>query len=179
MKFSKTPIDGVFIIGQDRKEDDRGYFARTFCVDEFASNGLPVDFPQHNVSFNRLKGTLRGMHFQVCAHDEPKVVRCTRGSIFDVVIDLRPESATYCKWYGVTLDDETCHAIYISPGLAHGFQTLCDDAELLYLMGKRYAPAAASGVRFDDPVFAVEWPLPVTRISRQDLEFVPFERAYK
>jgi dTDP-4-dehydrorhamnose 3,5-epimerase len=177
MKFSSTPIDGVVLIGLDRKEDERGYFARTFCVDEFAANGLPVSFPQHNVSFNRLKGTLRGMHFQTPPHDEPKVVRCTRGSVFDVVVDLRPGSVTYCKWYGVILDAEIGNAIYIPPGLAHGFQTLCDDAELLYLMGKRYAPAAATGVRFDDPALAIEWPLPVTRISKQDLEFAPFERA--
>jgi dTDP-4-dehydrorhamnose 3,5-epimerase len=149
-------------------EDDRGYFARTFCVREYADHGLETRFVQHNTSYSSVRGTLRGMHFQRAPHGEVKVVSCLKGAIWDVIIDLRPDSPTYCRWEGFELTAENRRQIYIPVGFAHGFQTLCGDTETGYLISAFYAPTAASGVRYNDPIFAIDWPLPITAISEKD-----------
>jgi dTDP-4-dehydrorhamnose 3,5-epimerase len=138
--------------------DERGWFARTFDADEFRSRGMSPEVVQCNASFNARRGTLRGMHYQADPHGESKLVRCVRGSIFDVAVDLRGDSPTYRGWHGVELSAENRVAFYIPAGLAHGFQTMSDDAEVIYQMGHSYVPDAARGVRWDDPAFAIEWP---------------------
>jgi len=178
MRFSQTPLEGVWVIELEKLGDARGWFARTFDADEFARRGMDATVAQCNASFNAREGTLRGMHYQAEPHGEPKLVRCVRGSIYDVAVDLRPGSATYCQWHGVELSAENRRAYYIPAGLAHGFQTLSDDCEVLYQMGSRYVPDAARGVRFDDPAFAIDWPLPageliVSERDRSYPDFVP------
>jgi dTDP-4-dehydrorhamnose 3,5-epimerase len=158
MRFLETPLNGAWVIDLDLLGDERGWFARTFDAGEFAARGLNPDVVQCNASFNARRGTLRGMHYQAEPHGESKLVRCVRGAIFDVAVDLREGSPTLRRWHGVELSAENRLAFYIPPGLAHGFQTLCDDAEVLYQMGSPYVPEAARGVRFDDPAFAIRWP---------------------
>ncbi len=158
MRFMQTPLPGAWVIELEELGDERGWFARTFDAEEFESRGLNPAVVQCNASFNARRGTLRGMHYQGEPHGESKVVRCVRGAIFDVAVDLRPDSPTYRGWHGVELSSETRRAFYIPAGLAHGFQTLTDDAEVLYQMGHRYVPEAARGVRWDDPAFAIDWP---------------------
>jgi dTDP-4-dehydrorhamnose 3,5-epimerase len=158
MRFIQTPLPGAWLIELDPLGDERGWFARTFDADEFAQRGLNPDVAQCNASFNVKRGTLRGMHYQTDPHGEPKLVRCARGAIFDVAIDLRPDSATRARWHGVELSAENRRAFYIPAGLAHGFQTLTGDCEVYYQMGRRYVPEAARGVRWNDPAFAIEWP---------------------
>jgi dTDP-4-dehydrorhamnose 3,5-epimerase len=138
--------------------DERGFFARIWSADELAANGLDTHLSQCSLSRNTTAGTLRGLHFQQPPHAEVKLVRCTRGSLFDVVVDLRPESATYCQWIGVELDAREARALYIPKGCAHGFQTLEDETDVLYMISDPYVPSAASGVRWNDPVFAIDWP---------------------
>lgn len=176
MRFRPLEIAGVVLVEQDRREDDRGFFARTFCRDEFAAAGLPVHFPQCNTSFNARRGTVRGMHFQRPPHEEPKLVRCTRGAIFDAVVDLRPESPTYLAWLGVELSADNGHALYVPPGFAHGFQTLADATDVLYHMGEVFHPDAAGGIRWDDPAVGVRWPLPVSVISERDATYPEWVR---
>ena len=171
MVFNKLPLDGLYLIDLNRLEDERGFFARTFCEKEFEKNGLHSKFPQSNISFNLKKGTIRGMHFQIAPHEEIKIVRCTRGAIFDVVVDLRPTSITYKKWFGVELSDSNRSMLYIPEGFAHGFQTLADQTELFYQMSTAYIPDAARGVRWDDPLLQIQWPLPVSIISQKDLTY--------
>ncbi|HUR86496.1 MAG TPA: dTDP-4-dehydrorhamnose 3,5-epimerase [Solirubrobacteraceae bacterium] len=172
MRFEPTPLAGVWILEPDRIEDERGHFARTYDRDEFADRGLDPAVVQCNTSFNARAGTLRGMHLQTSPHGEPKLVRCTRGAIFDVVVDLRPGSPTHKAWFGTELSASNGRALYVPEGLAHGFQTLRDASEVLYMMGHEYAAEAASGVRWDDTAFAIEWPAADKRvISARDRAF--------
>ncbi len=171
MIFSETALAGAFLIELDRRKDERGYFARSFCVQEFADHGLPTGVLQCNVSFNLTRGTLRGMHFQRTPLAEAKLVRCTRGAIYDVIVDLRQESSTYCRWYGVELTEENGSALFIPEGFAHGFQTLADSSEVFYQMFTGYSAEHADGVRWNDPAFGISWPLPVGTIAEKDRSF--------
>ncbi|MDX2157749.1 MAG: dTDP-4-dehydrorhamnose 3,5-epimerase [Hyphomicrobiaceae bacterium] len=168
MQFKPLALGGSWLIEPEPFRDERGAFMRTFCEAEFGSLGLVDRFPQHSLSVSHRRGTLRGLHFQRCPHAEVKVVRCVGGVIFDVIVDLRPESATYRQWVGVELSAANGRAIYVPEGFAHGCQTLTDDAVVCYLISSPYEPDAASGVRFDDPVLAIGWPLPVSSISERD-----------
>jgi len=174
MRFSETELSGVYLIELELSEDERGSFARSYCGDEFAEAGIDFSIAQANISFNNFAGTIRGMHYQERPFEESKVVRCTRGTIFDVVLDLRPESNTYCQWFGVGLDSENRSALLVPAGCAHGFQTLSDSTEVHYLMSESYRPDAAAGIRFDDPVFGVEWPMTVSSISDRDRHWPDF-----
>jgi dTDP-4-dehydrorhamnose 3,5-epimerase len=158
MRFLETPLAGAWILELDLHADERGWFGRTFDAQEFQARGLDPAVAQCSLSFNRRRGTLRGMHYQAEPYGEPKLVRCVRGAIFDVAVDLRPRSPTACRWHGLELSAENRRAFYIPPGLAHGFQTLTDDCEVLYQIAQRYVPEAARGVRWDDPAFAIQWP---------------------
>jgi dTDP-4-dehydrorhamnose 3,5-epimerase len=158
MRFVETPLSGVIVIEPERLSDERGWFARSFDRDEFAARGMNPEVIQTNASFNARAGTVRGMHYQAEPHGETKVVRCVRGAIFDVAVDLRPDSPTRNRWHGVELSEENGLALYIPAGLAHGFQSLRDGSEVHYLMGSPYLPDAARGVRWDDPAFGIEWP---------------------
>jgi dTDP-4-dehydrorhamnose 3,5-epimerase len=171
MKFEETAITGVWLIELDRREDSRGFFARTFCEREFAEHGLLTRFVQCNLSSNRQRGTLRGMHFQNEPKPEVKLVRCIRGSVWDVVIDLRPESPTYCNWLRFELTAADGQALYIPAGIAHGFQTLEDNTDLYYHMGEFYEPTLAAGVRWNDPAFKIEWPIGDPILSDRDAAY--------
>jgi dTDP-4-dehydrorhamnose 3,5-epimerase len=160
VKFIETPLPGAWVIELERIADERGWFARTFDAEEFRARGLNADVVQCNASFNARRDTLRGMHYQAQPHGESKLVRCVRGAVFDVAVDLRPDSPTYRDWHGVELGAENGLAFYIPAGLAHGFQTLTEDSEVLYQMGHHYVPEVALGVRWDDPAFGIEWPEP-------------------
>jgi dTDP-4-dehydrorhamnose 3,5-epimerase len=166
--FTETPIAGAFTIDVERHEDDRGFFARTFCEDELRALGLESRVAQCNVSWNRSRGTLRGLHYQAAPHEETKIVRCTRGAIWDVVVDLRAGSTTRLQWTAVELTAENRRSLYIAAGLAHGFITETDDTEVLYMMGTAYVAGAARGVAWDDPAFGIRWPLEPVVISDRD-----------
>lgn len=172
MKFTPLPLEGAFVIEPEPIADERGFFARTFCRKEFAAHGLNPDLVQCSVSFNKKKGTLRGMHFQKNPHEESKVVRCTMGAIYDVIIDLRPVSPTFKRWVGIELSAVNCKMIYAPQGFAHGFQTLEDNTEVFYQTSEYFHRESASGVRADDPCFSIEWPLAVSSISRRDLSYL-------
>jgi dTDP-4-dehydrorhamnose 3,5-epimerase len=176
MKLVKTPLAGAWVIELERIEDERGWFARTFDADELASHGIDPTVVQCNASFNLRRDTLRGMHYQAEPHGEPKLVRCVRGAVFDVAVDLRRDSPTCCRWHGVELSAENGRSFYIPSGMAHGFQTLVDDTEVLYQMGHRYVPDAARGVRFDDPAFGIRWPEPEGErvVSERDASYPDF-----
>jgi dTDP-4-dehydrorhamnose 3,5-epimerase len=152
----------------ERHPDERGFFARTFCANEFASRGLNPKLVQCSISFNARKGTLRGLHYQVAPHGEAKLVRCTRGAIYDVIVDLRANSPTLRLWIGVELTDQKRNMVYIPEGCAHGFLTLADESEVFYQMSEFYAPESARGVRWDDPAFRIDWPGKVEVISERD-----------
>lgn len=169
MRIEPLPLKDAALIRLQRHEDERGFFARSFCAAEFAAAGLPTDWPQHNISFNRQAGTIRGLHYQIPPHEEPKVIRCTAGAIFDVIVDLRAGSPSWGRWFGAELSARNGDALYAPAGFAHGFQTLCDDSEVCYLMGTAFVPSAAGGIRFDDPRLAIAWPLAVSSISDRDL----------
>jgi dTDP-4-dehydrorhamnose 3,5-epimerase len=171
MIFTETALKGAYVIDLKTIEDERGFFARSFCRNEFAAYGLKTEVAQCNVSFNKNKGTLRGMHFQLQPKAEAKLVRCTRGEIFDVIIDLRPDSPTYCQWVSVELNADNHQSIYIPEGFAHGFQTLQGNSEVFYQMFTLYSPEHATGFRWDDPEFGIAWPLPVSSIAERDLAF--------
>jgi dTDP-4-dehydrorhamnose 3,5-epimerase len=158
MRFEQTPLPGAWTIDVDLLEDERGWFARTFDVAELEARGMDSAVVQCGASFNLRRDTLRGLHYQAQPHGEPKLVRCVRGAIFDVAVDLRPVSPAFCRWYGVELSAENRRALYLPAGFAHGFQTLVDDCEVLYQMGAAQVPEAARGVRWDDPAFAIAWP---------------------
>ena len=177
MKFIETPLPGVWVIELEEIGDERGWFARTFDAEEFRARGLNPDVAQCNASFNARRGTLRGMHYQADPHGESKLVRCLRGAIFDVAVDLRPDAETYRDWHGVELSAENRRAFYIPAGLAHGFQTLTDETEVLYQMGNPYVPEAARGVRWDDPAFGIEWPEPAGEriVSERDRAYASLE----
>jgi dTDP-4-dehydrorhamnose 3,5-epimerase len=168
MKFIETKLQGAFIIRPDIIEDERGFFARTFCRREFEDHGLNPDLVQCNISFNKQKGTLRGMHYQAAPHTEAKLVRCTAGAIYDVIIDLRPASSTFKQWLSVELTAENHQLLYIPEGFAHGYQTLQPDTEILYQVSEFYHPQSEQGVRWNDPAFGIEWPLPATAMSAKD-----------
>lgn len=174
MQFRELEVPGAFLIELERREDDRGFFARTFCCREFAEHELEPFVAQCNLSYNRRRGTLRGMHYQAMPGAEAKLVRCIRGAIHDVVVDARPGSPTLGRHAAVRLDADNRRALYLAPGLAHGFQTLEDDTELLYQMSEFYAPELARGFRHDDPEVGIDWPLPVAVISERDRDLPPF-----
>jgi dTDP-4-dehydrorhamnose 3,5-epimerase len=168
MIFTETAIAGAFVIDVQRREDDRGFFARTFCENELRARGLDTRVAQCNISWNRARGTLRGLHYQEAPHEETKIVRCTRGAIWDVIVDLRRDSKTYRQWTGVDLTAGNRRALYIPHGLAHGFITRVDDAEVLYMMGETYVEGAARGLAWNDPAFAISWPIEPAVISERD-----------
>lgn len=171
MRFQQLSLPGAYLVEIDRLEDERGFFARTFCEEEFAKAGLISRFPQASVSYNARRGTVRGMHFQAAPHEETKLVRCITGAVYDIITDLRPSSPAYCRSLGVELSALNRSALYIPKGFAHGFQSLTGDAELLYMIDTTYVPGAARGVRWTDPAFNIAWPAPVTVISERDLAF--------
>ena len=169
MIFRETILKGAFVIEMEKFEDKRGFFARAWCQKEVEANGLVSRVVQTNISFNKKRGTLRGMHYQVAPYEQIKLVRCTRGAIYDVIIDLRPDSPTFRKWTGVELTAENYTMLYVPENFAHGFQTLEDNTEVTYQVSQFYSPESERGVRYDDPVFQVEWPLPVEVISEKDI----------
>jgi dTDP-4-dehydrorhamnose 3,5-epimerase len=171
MIFHETPLQGAYVIEPERINDDRGFFARIWCQNELKQQGLKSEIAQSNVGFNNRKGTLRGLHFQETPHAEVKIVRCSRGAIFDVIVDLRPESQSYKRWFGVDLSEENCKMIYVPEGFAQGYMTLADNTEIYYHTTEFYSPETASGVRYDDPAFGIVWPLEIEVISQQDREW--------
>lgn len=174
MIFRPTALPGVMLVQPERREDHRGYFVRTWCAQEFADHGLDPRLVQSSTSFNRRRGTLRGLHYQVPPHAEAKLIRCVRGAIWDVALDLRPESATFRSHVGIELTAASGDALYIPPGLAHGFQTLEDNTEVFYQMSEPFAPEAQRGVRFDDPAFGIRWPLPAAIVLERDRAYADF-----
>mgnify|MGYP006094216957 CR=1 FL=1 len=176
MLFTQAPLLGVTLIEPELFADHRGSFFRTFCVREFEREGLPVHFVQNSISTNRLQGTIRGMHFQKPPSKEGKLVRCIKGRILDVAVDLRQDSPSYCQWVAYELDSATGKSVYLPPGIAHGFQTLEDNADVLYQMTEFYRPEMDSGVRWNDSQFGVQWPLEATVISDKDQNFEDYKR---
>ena len=174
MKFTPTLLAGAFLVESEPMTDERGFFARSFCQNEFISHDLSTNIAQCNISYNKTRGILRGMHYQRTPNAEAKLVRCTRGSIYDVIIDLRGGSSTFQQWIGYELNSKNRIALYIPKGFAHGFQTLEDDTEVFYQMFDFFSPQAASGVRWDDPAFNIDWPLPVHTISEKDRNYPDF-----
>jgi dTDP-4-dehydrorhamnose 3,5-epimerase len=174
MRFTPSVLPDTVIVDAEGHVDDRGSFARTFCEKEFAAAGLPTRFVQSSVSFNTRRGTLRGLHYQAPPKAEGKLVRCVRGGIHDVVVDLRSSSTTFLQWICVELTAENRRALYVPPGCAHGFQTLMDDSEVFYQMTEFYAPEMARGVRWNDPMFRVEWPIANPTISERDATYPDF-----
>lgn len=168
MIFIPQDIDDVYEVELDRYEDERGFFARSWCMKEFMERGLDGNIVQCNIAYNKYKGTLRGMHYQNAPNQETKLVSCISGSVYDVVIDLRKESPTYCKWIGVILSAEKHNALYVPKGFAHGYQTLEDNSTLFYQVSTAYAPQDEAGVRYDDKKFSIKWPLPIRKISDKD-----------
>ncbi len=174
MIFKPTDLPGAYLIEPDRRSDVRGYFARTYCAKELTDQGLEPHVSQCSVSFNHHKGTLRGMHYQLAPFEEVKVVRCNRGSIYDVIIDLRQESPSYKKWFAAQLDQENGKMLYIPRGFAHGFQTLADDTEVYYQMSQVFSPEHARGVRWNDPAFSIPWPDADRTILDRDQNYPDF-----
>lgn len=168
MIFHKTELNDAWLIDLDIRGDVRGFFARTMCRDEFAAHGLETDYVQANTSFSAEKGTLRGMHYQLPPHTEAKLVRCIKGAVVDIIVDLRPKSGTFLKHQAFELDEGNRRQLYVPPGFAHSFQTVSPDCEVSYLVSAAYTPAAERGVRYNDPRLGIEWPLPVTVISEKD-----------
>jgi len=173
--FHETTLKGVFLIEVERNEDDRGFFARTFCQKEFESHGINWKVSQCNISYNRKKGTLRGMHFQIKPHEEAKLVRVTKGIVYDVILDLRPDSPTFKNWITIELSSDNRKSVYIPEGLAHGFQTLQDDTEVFYQMSELYHAESARGLRWNDPAFSIKWPIEEKIISTKDSQYPDFE----
>lgn len=174
MRFDETGLSGAYVIEPEPIQDERGFFARTYCRNEFLAMGLNPNLVQCNISYNKVRGTLRGMHFQKAPHEEAKVVRCTQGGIYDVIVDLRRDSDTYTQWFGVELTAENRTALYVPEGFAHGFVTLKDDTEVLYQMSEFFDAGCAAGVRWDDPVFSIEWPIEAKVISGRDQNYKDF-----
>ncbi len=166
--FAETKLKGAFVLEPERREDHRGFFARTFCKHEFEAHGLNPRVVQCNIAYNKRKGTLRGMHFQDPPHQEAKLVRCTKGAIYDVILDLRPASPTYKQWVSVELTEENHKMLYVPEGFGHGYQTLTETTEIIYQVSQFYAPESARGVRHNDPAFGIQWALPVAVISPVD-----------
>ncbi len=176
MIFKETALRGAYIIEPEAICDERGFFARTFCRDEFEAHGLNSAVAQCNISGNLRRGTLRGMHYQSEPHAEAKLVQCVRGALYDVIIDLRPGSDTYCRWVGVELSGLNRRLLYVPEGFAHGFQTLEDDTAVYYQISEFYAPQSARGVRWNDPAFGIDWPLSDPVISDKDRQLPDYER---
>ena len=174
MRFLNTKLDGAWLIQLDPTHDNRGFFVRTYCLEEFAARGLEASYPQHSLSFTARRGTLRGMHYQREPHSEAKLVRCTKGAIWDVIIDIRAASPTYRQWEAFELSDSNISQLYVPKGFAHGFQTLTDDVEVSYLISEPYIPEAADGLQYNDPSFNIAWPAPITAISEKDLRWPDF-----
>lgn len=164
MVFTETKLKGAFVVDLEPREDERGFFARTFCAREFEEHGLNPHLVQCSISFNKQRGTLRGMHWQEAPHGECKLIRVTRGAIYDVILDLRRGSATFKQWFAIELTAENRRQLYVPEGFAHGFQTLSDSTEVAYQMSEFFAPESSSGVRWNDPAFAIEWPTVARRI---------------
>ena len=177
MRFLPTSLGGTFLIEQERHADTRGFFARTWCAEEFAEHGLAAELAQCSTSYNRRRGTLRGLHYQAPPFAETKLVRCTRGALFDVALDMRPASPTFQNWVGFELTPENGRALYVPPGVAHGFYCLSDDTEVLYQMSIPQRPEAARGVRWNDRFHRVEWPGPVAVIADRDRDYPDFDVA--
>jgi len=177
MDFHSTTLRDAYVVKLAPARDNRGFFARTFCVEEFAARELETNFPQHSISFSARKGTLRGMHYQREPHGEAKLVRCIQGSILDVIIDIRPDSTTYRRWQKFELSSANGHQLYVPRGFAHGFQTLSDNVEVHYLISTPYHPELARGIRYDDPAFGISWPHSVTEISEKDLRWPDFSNS--
>lgn len=174
MNFHDTPIPGAFVIEPEPVRDERGSFARTWCQYEYESRGLTSRFVQCSTSFNRRRGTLRGMHFQRAPHLESKLVRCTRGRAYDVILDLRPASPAFGRWFGAEIGADDCRMMYVPEGVAHGFQTLEDETEILYQISTYYAPEFAAGVRWDDPEVGIRWPMPARPVMSDRDRALPF-----
>lgn len=176
MIFNATHLEGAYIIDIEPRADERGFFARAWCQREMAEHGLVTHLAQANLSYNTLRGTLRGMHYQAMPYAEVKLVRCVRGAVCDVIIDLRPESATFKQWLAVELTAENRRMFYIPEGFAHGYLTLTDDTEVLYQVSEFYVPEAGRGVRWNDPAFGIQWPIPVTVIAARDQQYSDFDQ---
>jgi dTDP-4-dehydrorhamnose 3,5-epimerase len=176
--FTKAPLEGAFVIDLEKREDDRGFFARAWCEREFADYELVTRLVQCNLAFNQRSGTLRGMHYQEAPYAEVKLVRCTRGAVYDVIVDLRPDSTTFMQWMAVELTAENRRMLYVPEGFAHGYQTLVPETEVFYQVSEFYTPDAEGGVRWNDPAFAIEWPATETRtISEKDASWPDFRDA--
>ncbi|MEH6409398.1 MAG: dTDP-4-dehydrorhamnose 3,5-epimerase [Hyphomonas sp.] len=176
MLFQEVELLGAYLIELECRGDQRGFFARTFCAKEFEAEGLKAGFVQQNISTSAQKGTLRGLHRQTDPHAEVKVVRCVRGAIFDVIVDVRPDSPTHLKWQGFELSEHNKRQLYVPEGFLHGFQALTDDVEVTYLVSAYYSAQAETGARYNDPAFEIEWPMPPTVISDKDNSWNDFER---
>jgi len=176
MIFKETKLKGAYLIELERLEDERGFFARSFCQKEFEEHGLNPRIVQCNISFNKKKGTLRGMHYQVAPYEEAKLVSCINGAIYDVIIDLRPDSPTFKQWFTIELSTDNYKMLYIPEGFAHGFQTLEDNTVVFYQMSQFYHPEYARGVRWDDPAFGIKWALPNQIISKKDMNYPNFRK---
>ncbi len=177
MIFADTTIGGVFLVELEPRRDERGFFARQWCADEFVRAGLNPAIAQINTARSLEAGTLRGLHYQLAPHAEAKLVRCTRGAVYDVAVDLRAGSPTYRQWFGTYLDDQSGRMLYIPEGCGHGYLTLAPDTDLVYQTSVPYAPSCARGIRYDDPAFNIVWPGPVKVISRQDLDWPDFSNG--
>lgn len=176
MIFTATPLVGAYVIEPKKIQDERGFFARLLCADEFMKEDLMLRLPQTNVAFSYRRGTLRGLHYQKPPHAEVKIIRCTKGAVYDVIVDLRPESSTFTRWFGVELNEDNFRALYVPEGFAHGYLTLADNSEIYYHTSEFYHKESATGVRYDDPEFSIVWPIEVEIISAQDKEW-PDSRA--
>ena len=175
MIFTETELPGAFIIDIERLCDERGFFARTWCADEFAAHGIALPPLQANMSMNPTKGTLRGMHYQLAPYEESKLVRCTRGAIYDVIVDVREDSPTFGEWLGVELTADNCRQLYVPGGFAHGFLTLAENSDVAYQVSAKYAPGAERGLRWDDPAIAIQWPTAPQLISDKDRRHPNFQ----
>jgi len=178
MLFLETKLSGAWLIDAEPAADHRGFFARTFCAREFAQRGLETDFVQHSTSYSSKKGTLRGMHFQRAPYTEVKIIRCLKGAIWDVIIDLCPGSPTYRRWQAFELTAENRRQLYVPARFAHGFQTMCDDTEVGYLISTYHVPSAACGIHYDEPAFGIAWPLPPGPMSMADKSGPDFSSSY-
>jgi dTDP-4-dehydrorhamnose 3,5-epimerase len=177
MIFTESILKGVFVIEPSRFEDERGFFARVWCQNEFRAQGLETGLIQSNIGFSKHQGTLRGLHYQVSPYEETKLVRCTRGAIFDVAVDLRLGSPSYRRWVGFNLSADNYKMVYIPTGFAHGYQTQTDDTEVTYQVSQVFSPSSERGVRWNDPAFGIEWPIPVPKaISTKDLNWPDYPR---
>lgn len=176
MRFTPVFLSGAMLVEPERRQDARGWFARVYCEKEFAERGLPTRMVQTNLSLTRKAGTLRGMHFQKAPDAEDKLVRCARGAIWDAIVDLRPQSPTYCQWFGAELSEDNGRMLLVPKGFAHGFVSLTDDAAVTYQVSAFYAPESEGGARWNDPAFNIDWPVPVLDMSDKDRSWPDYQR---